>query len=293
LREGKTLSAALEQVPDAFPPLIRATVRASERTGGLAEALVRYIVYETQIDSVRKKLISATIYPITLMMAGLLVLVFLLGYVVPRFSQVYADMGGSLPWLTRILLEWGQLIDRHGMVVLAAAVVSAVFAWRWLRSPASRRQLAAWLWRVPAIGTYVHTHQLARFYRTLGMLLRGGVAVAHALRMVDGLLSPGMQSRLHGAQTMIHDGRSISEAMETHGLVTPVALRMLRVGERSGRMGEMMEKIAEFHDEETARRLDWFAKLFEPLLMAVIGIVIGVIVLLMYLPIFEIAGNIQ
>jgi general secretion pathway protein F len=125
------------------------------------------------------------------------------------------------------------------------------------------------------------------------MLLRGGLAVAPSIRMVGNLLHAGMRDALDRALRLIREGRAISQAMEIEGLVTPVALRMLRVGERTGRMGEMMEKIAEFHDEEMARWIDWFSKLFEPILMAIIGVMIGVIVLLMYMPIFELAGNIQ
>ena len=136
-------------------------------------------------------------------------------------------------------------------------------------------------------------YQLARFYRTLGMLLRGGTPIVPAMGMASGLLSVALQERLGGASVAIKEGQSISQAMEGHDLTTPVALRMLRVGERTGRMGEMMERIAAFHDDETARWVELFTRLFEPILMAAIGIVIGVIVVLMYLPIFELAGAIQ
>ena len=136
-------------------------------------------------------------------------------------------------------------------------------------------------------------YQLTRFYRTLGMLLTGGISVVPALGMVAGLLDPDLRARLDTATRMVREGRSMSVAMEAAGLTTSVALRLLRVGERSGQMGEMMERIATFHDEEMARWVDWFTKTFEPLLMAIIGVVIGGIVVLMYLPIFELAGSVQ
>jgi general secretion pathway protein F len=136
-------------------------------------------------------------------------------------------------------------------------------------------------------------YQLTRFYRTLGMLLTGGISVVPALGMVAGLLDPDLRARLDTATRMVREGRSMSVAMESAGLTTSVALRLLRVGERSGQMGEMMERIATFHDEEMARWVDWFTKTFEPLLMAIIGVVIGGIVVLMYLPIFELAGSVQ
>jgi general secretion pathway protein F len=125
------------------------------------------------------------------------------------------------------------------------------------------------------------------------MLLRGGTPVVTALDMVSGLLMTALRDPLQRATHAIREGRSISESMEGHGLTTPVALRMLRVGERTGQMGEMMERIAAFYDEENARWVDWITKLIEPLLMVVIGLIIGVIVVLMYFPIFELAGSIQ
>jgi general secretion pathway protein F len=136
-------------------------------------------------------------------------------------------------------------------------------------------------------------YQLARFYRTLGMLLRGGTPVVPAIDMASGLLTPALRPGLARAREAIREGRAISEAMSQHGLTTPVALRMLRVGERSGRMDEMMDRIASFLDDEIARWVEWFTRLFEPLLMAVIGVAIGAIVVLMYLPVFELAGSLQ
>ena len=293
LRQGQALSAALQQSPDAFPALYVAAVRAAERTGDLAEALMRYTAYQTQIDFVRKKLVASAIYPVLLVSVGLLVTLFLLGYVVPRFSGIYEDMGNNLPWLSRVLLHWGQLIQRHAVEAGVVALALVALAAHALSRPRSLQRIGAWLWRVPALGERMRVYQLARFYRTLGMLLRGGIAAVPAIGMVSGLLESSLRARLDRAAQLVKEGQPLSQAMETAGLVTPVALRMLRVGERSGRMGEMMERIAAFHDEEMARWVDWFTRLFEPLLMAFIGLVIGLIVLLLYLPIFELAGSIQ
>ena len=293
LRQGQALSAALQQSPTAFPPLYVASVRAAERTGDLEEALARFIAYQSQIDSVRKKLISSAIYPAMLIGVGLLVTLFLLGYVVPRFSQVYEDMGNRLPWMSRVLLVWGKLIESHAVGMGVATLAAAALAVHWLARPETLQRIASWLWRIPALGERMRVYQLARFYRTLGMLLRGGIAVVPALDMVSGLLQSSLRPQLDQASRLVREGRPMSQAMETAGLATPIALRMLRVGERSGRMGDMMERIAAFHDEEMARWVDWFTRVFEPLLMAVIGLVIGLIVVLLYLPIFELAGSIQ
>jgi general secretion pathway protein F len=293
LREGHSFSTALKQHPSCFPELYVATVRAAERTGDLPEALTRYVGYQAQMDQARRKLMSASIYPAMLLIVGGLVTVFLLTYVVPKFSRVYADVGRELPFASRLLLDWGLLLERHGAeVFLAFLAFAGAVAWGVTR-PALRERLLAGAARVPAMHERLHVYQLARFYRTLGMLLRGGTPIVPALGMVDGLLAAGWRDRLARARDDIRAGNAISRSMERHGLTTPVALRMLRVGERAGKIGEMMERIAAFYDEEIARWVDWFTRLIEPLLMVVIGIVIGTIVVLMYLPIFELAGSLQ
>jgi general secretion pathway protein F len=293
LYEGKAFSAALSGVPEAFPDLYVATVRASERTGDLPESLRRYIAYQSQVDLVRKKLVSASIYPAILIAVGGLVTLFLLGYVVPRFSQVYDDVGQDLPFLSRVLLDWGRLVEARGVAIGAAFLASLVMLGWWAFRPSTRVAVLGWLRRMPSAGERIRVYQLTRFYRTLGMLLSGGIAVVPATGMVAGLLDASLRGRLEGAQRAIREGKPISAAMESAGLVTPVALRLLRVGERTGQMGEMMERIAEFHDEEMARWVETFTRTFEPLLMALIGVVIGGVVVLMYLPIFELAGSLQ
>lgn len=293
LHQGRTLSQAMDDLPQTFPALFVATVRATERTGDLPDALRRYIAYQSQLDLVRKKIVSASIYPMVLMGAGLLVMLFLLGYVVPKFSHVYEDIHGDLPLLSRALLQTGQFLDAHGAGVALLFAIAVSLTVRWLMRPALRAWIGGKLWRIPAVGERMRIYQLARFYRTLGMLLRGGTPVVSALDMASGLLSPLLRARLNAAALAIREGRTISEAMSAHQLTTPVALRMLRVGERTGRMDDMMERIAAFYDDEISRWVDWFTRLFEPLLMAFIGVAIGAIVVLMYLPVFELAGSIQ
>jgi len=293
LFEGKTLSQALEQFPATFPALYVSTVRAAERTGDLSEALTRYIAYQTQLDSVKKKLLSASIYPVLLLSVGGLVTLFLLGYVVPKFSRIFEDIGGDIPLLSKLLIQWGVFMEAHVMQMGIGTLAVLGLVIYLARLPETRRWVGRTLWGIPAIGERMRVYQLARFYRTVGMLLNGGIPVVTALEMVEGLLHPTLRGLLHRAAGEIREGKPISQAMETHHLTTPVSLRMLRVGERTGRMGEMMERIAGFYDEEMARWVDWFTRLFEPILMALIGVIIGGIVVLMYMPIFELAGSIQ
>ncbi len=293
LYEGQTFSAALNLMPIAFPLLYIATVRASEKTGDLPEALSRYVAYEHQLGLVKKKIISASIYPALLVGVGGLVIMFLLGFVVPKFSKIYEGTGGNLPFLSQVLLAWGVFIESHGKQMLIAVVLGIAALGYGFSLSAVRKWITQLFWRIPALGERLRIFQLARFYRTLGMLLTGGTPIIPALESVSGLLQVSLRSKMQQASLAISHGQPISMAMELTGLTTPVALRMLRVGERGGKIGDMMERIAAFYDEELARWIDWFTKLFEPILMLVIGLVIGVVVLLLYMPIFELAGNIQ
>jgi general secretion pathway protein F len=293
LRQGRPLSAALEQFPDAFAPLYVATVRAAERTSDLAPALTRYVAYEQQLEAIRKRVTNASIYPLLLVGVGGLVSLFLLFYVVPRFAHVYEERSVDLPLFSKLLLAWGQSVEGHGLLVLGALLVTAMGAAYALRLPQVRAAAGNMLWGIPAVGERLKVYQLARFYRTTGMLLRGGIPLVAALQMGAELLHPLLRDKLAAASRAISEGQTVSRSMEDNGLTTPVALRMLSVGEQSGNMGEMMDRIATFHDEEISRWVDWFTRLFEPLLMAAIGLVIGAIVILMYMPIFELAGSLQ
>lgn len=293
LYEGSSFSNALAEYPGTFPMLFVATVRASEKTGGLPEALGKYVTYQSQLDSVKKKIISASIYPVLLMVVGTLVIGFLMGYVVPRFARIFEDLGGEVPWMSKLLIGWGHFAQAYGMVLLIALVALAVTGGIWLTRPGTPAQVVQWLQKIPAIGERIRIYQLARFYRSLGMLLRGGMPAVASLDLVIGLLPGALHQQLLSATQLIRQGTPISQAMEHSGLTSAVSARMLRVGERTGQMGEMMERIAMFYDNEISQWIDWFVKLFEPLLMAFIGLVIGFIVVVMYFPIFELAGSIR
>ena len=293
LKVGLSLSAALEAQPAVFPPLYVASVRANEQTGALTEAIERFIVYRSQADLLRKRVIGAAIYPAMILGVGTLVIAFLLLYVVPRFSLVFQDLGDRIPLMSRLLLQWGQFANAHAVELLIAGLLGVAAVAYALSLTGVRLALARQLQRLPRIGEVVRVYQLARFYRALGMLQQAGIPILTALDMVAGLLPATLHTALAAARRDIGEGRSISAAFETHGLTTAVSLRLLRVAERTGQMGQMLERTASFHEEDIAQAIDWFVRLFEPLLMIAIGLVIGVVVLLMYAPIFELAGSIQ
>jgi len=293
LRDGESFSAAIVQQPGAFPPLFVATVRASERTGDLSQALSRYVTYQERVEQVRKKIIAASLYPLILLTLGTAIAFFLLGYVTPRFATLYSDNLDNVPFGSRILLNWGVFIEAHALEAIVFFILAAGTLIYLANLPTVRAHVARALWRTPRLGKELRAYHLTRFYRTVGMLLAAGIPVMTAIDMAADLLHPELRHRLSAARAAIRAGQSVSQAMESAGLTTPVALRMMRVGEKGGRMAEMMESAAAFHDEETARFVEWFSRLFEPLLMAVIGLVIGVIVILLYVPIFELAGSLQ
>jgi len=293
LQEGYPLSEALRRAPSVFPELYVALVQASEHTGDLSETLTRFVSYQAQIDVVKKKIVSASIYPALLLLVGSAVTLFLIGYVVPKFSQVYDEVGQDLPWLSQLLLQWGNFLATHRQAIalaLIGAVIAAIVA---LRDPTLRMRMAHAIERLPGVRERLFLYRLARFYRSLGMLMNGGIPIVQALRMARGLLRGALRERLDRAAVQVGEGAALSTALERCELMAPVALKMLRAGERSGNLGQMLERAAGFYDEEMARWVDRFVKLFEPILMAVIGILIGVIVVLMYMPIFDIASSIQ
>lgn len=292
LREGHTLSRSLEFQPDIFPALFVAGIRANETSGGLLEALGRYIVYAEQLAELRKKIRSAALYPAILLAVGLAVMAFLMLFLVPRFSTIYEGGSASLPLLSRLLMRWGALMHAYpGPVLLsllaAVAVLVVVFS-----RPATRALAWRELKRLTAVRNIVQHFFLARLYRTLGMLLNAGIPAVSALGMARSLLPPDMATQLDTAMAEVRQGRSLSSALETHGLTTPIAARLLRVGERSGELAAMMDHIAEFLDDSLARWVDTISRVAEPLLMLFIGGFIGLIVILMYLPIFELASGI-
>lgn len=293
LQEGRSFSDVLADMPAHFPEVYVATVRSAERSGDLPQALARFIAYQAQFEGLRQKIISAAIYPAMLLLVGACVSLFLMGYVVPRFSAVYESAGRELPWLSSLLLAFGKLIYQHwqqAVLLLLAAAAAAVLL---VMQAAARQRALAWVLGLPWFAERAREYRLNRFYRALGLLLASGIALPRALRMVGGMLGPGQAARLARCLLAVEQGRSLSVALDEADLATPVAQSLVRVGERSGQMAQMLERAARFGDEAFARWMDRAARLLEPILMSVIGVVIGTVVVLMYLPIFELAGSLQ
>ncbi|MES2740713.1 MAG: type II secretion system F family protein [Pseudomonadota bacterium] len=293
LREGRNFSDVLAAAPQHFSDVYVATVRAAERTGGLPQALTRYIAYQSQFDTLRKKLVSAAIYPVMLLVVGGFVTLFLLGYVVPRFSVVYESSGREIPWLSAMLLACGKMIYNHWQIALGA-IAAGVTALVWAVSrPQGRAWLLATVLGLPWLARKADQFRLARFYRAVSLLLASGISLPRAMGMVSGLLGPRQQVPLRACRQAIEEGQSLSLALARAGLSSAVADSLIQVGERSGQLADMLERTARFADDDFSRWVDWASRLLEPMLMVVIGLVIGTVVVLMYMPIFELAGSLQ
>ncbi len=291
LREGKRFSSVLASQPDLFPPLYVGIVRAAEGTSDLPRALMRYIDYQQRIDTVRSKIVSASIYPVILLLVGGGVSTFLIGYVVPKFAEVYQGAGRSLPWMSQLLLDWGQFASKHGGAIGVAALLAVVGAVAGVRHLLRSGGINRLLVRLPGIGERARIYELSRLYLTLGMLTEGGITIVGAIETVQPMVSGTVRKGLLHARVAVESGQPLSTAFEANGLTTPISLRMLRVGERTGDMGPMLTQSAAFYDGEITRWIDRFTRSFEPLLMAAIGLVVGAIVVLLYMPIFDLAGD--
>lgn len=293
LRGGHRLSTALLAQPQVFPALFIGIVQAAEGTSDLPRSLGRYIDYRSRLDAVRDKMVSATLYPAVLVVVGAAVGLFLLAYVVPRFSAVYQGSGRSLPWASQLLLSWGALAGEHALVLALAFAALATAGTFWLRAQLRSGGIARALVLLPTLKARLRLFELSRLYLTMGMLLEGGIAATRALGLCAAVVSPASRVALQQVRVAVEQGRAFSESLEAAGLSTPVAYRLLRVGERSGQLGTMLTRTATFYEGETARWLERFTRLFEPVLMAAIGLVIGLIVVLLYMPIFDLAGSLQ
>jgi general secretion pathway protein F len=293
LAEGKSLSACAADMPEIFPPLYIGMLRSAEKTSGLNAALARYIDYETRVDAVRSRVVSASIYPAILMVVGIGVIVFLAAYVVPRFASVYDGTGRTLPLMSGWLLTWGTFARAYSNEISVALLAGALALAVLIRAARARGGIGYVLRAIPFFAERVRIYALARLYLTLGMLLDGGLPITEALTLARGTLGPDQQAALDRATRDVLNGERLPDAFERAGLTTPVAVRFMRVGEQSGRLGEMLNRSARYYDGEISRWIERFTRTFEPLLMVAIGLIVGLIVVLLYMPIFDLAGSLQ
>jgi general secretion pathway protein F len=293
LREGRSLSLALEE-DRAFPELLVALVRASELTSDLPRTLGRWLDHDKELGAVRHRLLSTAIYPLLLAVVGGVVLLFLLFFVMPRFARVFEGMNGELPWSARAIVEWAAFLRGGaawwlgpGCALLVAAGAGALAMPEW-RAAALRRVL-----RWNPLRARLRSHFLARWYRAVGMLVSGGIPLASALALASGVLPTALRRSGAAVEEGVRRGLSPAEAHAQAGMTTPVAEQLLLAGERTGDLGAVLSRIAQFHEAETARWLERSMRALEPIVMVLVGAGVGIVVVLMYLPIFELASAIR
>jgi general secretion pathway protein F len=292
LRSGERLSSAM--AADAqFPALLVSLVEASELTADLPRALSRYAAHASRVRDLRNRLISVAIYPLMVVAVGLAVLLFLLLHVVPRFARMFEGMHGELPWSARAMVWWSELLGGWGPSLLLASAVLVTAAGL---AAASRHGMRWWMTRVMGSGLLrrrMHVYFLSRWYRATGMLVEGGIPLVQALRLSNGLLPPHLQQEGVAVSLALQEGLSPAEAYRRASMATPVAEQLLLAGERIGNLGTVLTRLALFHEAEVERSLDRGMKTLEPVVMLVVGVGVGIIVALMYLPIFELASAIR
>lgn len=293
LRNGERLSAAMGRQPEIFPVLFVGIVRAAETTSSLPSSLTKYVAYESHLKLLRERMASAAIYPMILLVVGCAVTLFLMTYVVPRFATVYQSGGRSLPWVSQTLLDLGRLLSQNLVLGLVLLLGTALLGWRWYQP---RRHALGWLQLLgllPGAASRVATIEISRLYRTLGMLLEGGLPVRDALVLAEAVVFGDRRRGLAEVLRRVEGGALLSVSLDQASLSTPLAMRLIQVGERSGQLGPMLERAAQFHEHETALWVERLSKTFGPVLMILISLIVGTVVVFLYIPVFDLAGSLQ
>jgi len=296
LREGDSLSAAL-QGSGQFNPALLACIRSSELTGDLPDSLQRYAANAARIRELRSKLVSALVYPVLLLGVAGMVVLFLLLFVVPRFAVVLEGAGKDLPLMSRILIDLGRGLSSLPVQVwtllgalLALGVWKLVLAARQRRLEALFAGIAA---RIPGVRELVLSFSRGQFARSASMLVRSGVPALRAFGMCRSLLLRTDHSGLDRALASVSSGAPLASALHDAQIVDSLGLRVLRVSEQTGQLDTALDRLADIHEHDVERALERAGRLIEPVLMLGIGLVVGGIVVLMYLPIFQLAANVN
>jgi general secretion pathway protein F len=286
--EGHGLAAAMGAFPRVFPELYRTTVASGEQSGHLDLVLERLADYTETRNTLHQKITLALFYPIILTLVAIGVTAALLVYVVPEVVQVFTGIGQELPWLTRALIASSDALRDHGLWVLAVLVVGGLLTSRLLRREAWRFRFHALLLRLPLIGRLTRGIQTARFARTLSILAASGVPVLEALRTGGEVIGNlPMRAAVASAAQRVREGSGIGRALEQTGYFPPMTVHLIKSGESSGKLNEMLDRAAQTQERELETRIGMVVALFEPLLIVTMGAVVLTIVLAILLPIFE------
>ena len=290
---GESLSTAFSRFRHIFSGLYVATLRAGEKSGNLAYALARHIEYLKKMEEIRKKVVSASVYPVILTVVSLFALIFLLAYVVPTFTKTYFEAGTKLPALTLALVHFTTGF-RQNIVLILALFLAAVLGFYYAkRTETGAVHLDRAKLRIPFFGQLFLHYYVSRFARTLAMVLAGGIPLLEAVRISAGTLrNRFMREKLDEVTHLLEQGEGFSRSLSKVSVLPGLALRMIDAGENSGAMEDVLLDLAEFYESDVETRLAILTSAIEPGLMIIMGLLIGFVVLAMYLPIFQMASTV-
>jgi type IV pilus assembly protein PilC len=294
VERGSSLSQALARHPKAFNRLFVAMVRAGETGGALDNTLLRLAdIIEKQVE-LKRKIKSAMTYPVAVLGLVVLILTAMLLFVVPTFETLYADLGGTLPLPTRMLLAVSALVVKYAPFIFVAQVAAIVAFKKWIESESGRARWDIIKLRIPIFGRLVHKTALTRFSRTLATLMRSGVPILEALEITSETVNNTVVARaVKDVQENVKRGETIAGPLGNHEVFPPMVVQMLAVGEETGMVDTMLEKVADFYDQEVEAMVDALTSLLEPLLIVVLGGAVGSMVVALYMPMFEIINLVQ
>ncbi len=293
VQNGQMLSEAMAANSHAFSPLYTSIISAGERTGDLVPSLKGYIEYQKSIEAIRKKVVASVTYPAVLALASLFVIAFLIMYVVPSFASIYLGSGAQLPLPTKILIWLTQSIKQFIFLILLCLAGAGFSAFYYFKGSSGSMRLDSLKLAIPGIGEIYRGYAVSKFSRTLGMLLRSGVPIIAGLKMSKPVFNNHLlEERLGRVIRKTQDGGNIAAALAQEDLLPEITLRMFAAGERSASLPDILDEISEYHDREVNYKVGILTDMIEPALMIVMGIIIGTIVVLMYLPIFQLGARI-
>ena len=291
VESGESFSEALSRHPKAFNRLYVAMVSAGEKGGLLAEILSRLATYLENSERLRKKVKTALMYPSVVTLVAITITIFLLVRVIPTFKDIYTGFGAELPGPTQFLIGISDVV-KHYFIVLIVVLGAAVWSWlSYIKTKPGREFWDRQRIKLPIFGAIAHKICLARFTRTLSSLVRSGVPILEVLQIVSQTVgNVVMEKAIKTASTDIERGEGISAALAKHPIFPTMVVRMLSAGEQTGNIDTMLERVANFLDEEIDTTLSGLMSLIEPLLIVFLGVVVGGIVICMFLPIFNLAN---
>lgn len=291
VRSGTALSDAFAAHGDLFPRVYTASLLAGERSGNLDAVLRRYVEYTKIIATVRRKALSALIYPSILVSIAAVVVSIIILWAVPAFSDFYSSFGAQLPLVTRLIVAISNFIRTQFLLIGLALVVASLAIAAWVRQPGQKARLDRVLLRLPMIGDVARKFSTSQMARTLATLLGGGLPLVNALDISAKSIGNGfMASQLDIVAARVREGESLATALEARRVFPEVAVKMAEVGESTGALQDMLNTVADFYDEEIATNMERFVTLVEPVLLVMMGIVIAGLLLALYMPLFQLSS---